>query len=249
MTNHAEPNEPAVTPPAPLPTEHASLIQKIILVALLIISGLILLYYWFDAFQELESRLQKEYGVKWTAPARLILKPGPPTFFYDATSHELKHIGSIDSKRKEELLALVETKGTGAPSAGVQSYWEAIDRLAYTSNDILRDLIVRLVVLGTLTGALGVQFRSMVNFIGVTCYKKSLDVPGWWPYYVLRPVIGAILGAVSVLIVEAGMFETGGASPSAPIWRISLAFLAGFGSDEFTQRLRSLTQTLFGQKA
>ena len=226
---------------------HATLRQKILLALFLICTGIILVYYWLDLITSREKKLQAEVTISWVAPAGLTLKPGPPSFIYDRDSKQLKHIGVIDTKRKEELLALLENKGAGPSQKLFQSYGEAIDKLAYKSNELLKGFILSLFWVGGLSGVLGVQLRAMINFIGVACYKNTLDVGRWWPWYFLRPLIGFVLGAVAVLTIEAGIFQAGENASGGTMWWVSIAFLAGFGSDEFTQRLRSLTQTLFGQ--
>lgn len=229
------------------PIVPATLTQKIFLALFLISTGIILVYYWLDLIESLEKKLQTEVTVSWVAPAGFMLKPGPPSFIYDRASKELKHIGVIDTKKKEELLALLEKKGAGSSQKLLQDYWEAIDKLAYKSNELLRGFILSLFWVGGLSGVLGVQLRAMINFIGVACYKNALDVGRWWPWYSLRPLIGFVLGAVAVLTIEAGILQAGEKAPGGTMWWVSIAFLAGFGADDFTQKLRSLTQTLFGQ--
>jgi hypothetical protein len=55
-----------------------------------------------------------------------------------------------------------------------------------------------------------------------------------------------MLGVVVVLIVKSGILTIPGDAASS-LWWVSLAFLAGFGEDEFRQRLRVVSKTLFGE--
>ena len=88
---------------------------------------------------------------------------------------------------------------------------------------------------------------NYINFVGVACYTENLDLLRWWPYYVLRPLTGFILGVILIAVVQGGYFTLGAASPISSLAWGGIAFLAGFGEQEFTQRLRQLTKTIFGE--
>jgi hypothetical protein len=49
-------------------------------------------------------------------------------------------------------------------------------------------------------------------------------------------------------MVKAELIAFGSKTPAGSLWRAAIAFLAGFGEREFTERLRLLTRTLFGQE-
>ena len=83
--------------------------------------------------------------------------------------------------------------------------------------------------------------------MGIACYSGDLDLVVWWPYYVIRPVTGFILGVILVSVVHGGYFTLGAGSPVSTLAWAGIAFLAGFGEQEFTQRLRQLTKTIFGE--
>lgn len=130
----------------------------------------------------------------------------------------------------------------------ILGYRAAIDALTYHSlGDAGRYFMLLLVVAG-LSGAVGVQVRATINFVRIACFHNLLDVRRWWPWHLLRPPLGFILGVLIVLLVQSEIFTPEGAStPAGTAWWIAIAFLVGFGAEDFSERLRLLSQTLFGK--
>jgi len=244
--NHQAPAEEVGDggPEEPLATTN----QKAILVVLLVVLTGVGLFLWFQAFERAETILQTEYEVSWIMPDDVALKAGPATFWYDARQGLLRHRGPIDTKRKQELLNLLEGKqgDTKPPTPSAQSYRQSIGELAYKTNGNGKSVFLLLLVLGGLSGLLGVQMRSVNNLIGVACFKNDLRLGRWWPWYAARPLTGILVGVLTVVLVEASLLLPGKQSPTGTVWWLAIAFIAGFGATEFTQRLRSLSQTLFG---
>jgi hypothetical protein len=197
------------------------------------------------AVERVDTYIQRENHAPWKAPAGVQINPGPPAFRYDAENGQLLHIGVISAERKAELLALFPHK-QGGSLAATGGYSAAVDQLAFGSNKDLRGLLVWVLVLGGLAGSLGAQLRSLVNFVGHACYTQALDLVVWWPYYLVRPFTGFVLGTVIVTIVEGGLLLVTGSATNGAMWWAGIAFLAGYGENEFTQKLRQLTKTLFG---
>ncbi|MFA6051311.1 MAG: hypothetical protein WC762_01840 [Methylobacter sp.] len=229
-------------------TQHpATIKQKIILaiwltVVLAVLIGLLTLN-----IQSVDNYLHRQNRVPWEGTHFVSLKPGPPVFRYDNERKELVYIGVIDAKMKLELLALFPTDTNIETQVAGASYAAAIDKLAFESNEGLSGLMIGLLCLGGLSGALGSHLRSQTAFVGNACFKNNLDLVQWWPYYVVRPFTGFILGIVVVVIVQAGFFSVGNGIPAGTLWWAAVAILAGYGDDEFTQKLRQLTKTLFGK--
>ena len=196
------------------------------------------------------STLQKEYTVTWEAPPNLQIRPGPANFFYDRKAHKLSHRGPIDTKLKTELAALpIAVEGDAENTTAIQSYNDALSNLAYQSSNALNGILLFLLAFGGLSGVLGNQLRTNANFVNVIVYKKALDVNLWWPWYAVPPFISFVLGVVIVLMIKAELIQLGDKVPTGSLWWAAIAFLAGFGASEFTDRLRLLTQTLFGKGA
>lgn len=228
-------------PPANPATQRQKIVGAILLLTM---TFLVLLMAW-NAVSRLNDTFTRETRVDWHAPDGATLKSGPTAFWYDENKGQLVYQGVLDDKHKFELLnLLVSDKSDPALSKG---YWTAIDKLAYQSNSIGDRLLINLLFLGGLAGMLGVQLRSLINFVGNACYSKNLDLILWWPYYVIRPFTGFILGAILVTVVQGGYFTLGSGPPVTSLAWGGIAFLAGFGEQEFSQRLRQLTKTIFGE--
>jgi hypothetical protein len=238
-------NERSKEPKIRLATFH----QKVWFALVLCSGTAILLGLWFYTVGRVEKKSRVETTVKLNAPSDLFLRPGPPSFWYDKQSNKLYHRGPIDDKTKEQLMGLtnIGESGDDRQKEAARAYSEAIDQLAYQANKDSELFMLYILFLGGLSGVLGVQLRSIVNFIGVACFKNELDVSRYWPWYWTRPMVGFILGVVSVLVIEAQLLIHNEAARAGTAWWLAVAFLAGFGASEFTDRLRLLSQTLFGK--
>lgn len=79
------------------------------------------------------------------------------------------------------------------------------------------------------------------------CAKKSWD-PEWWPWYLIRPFLSVLMGAVSFVVVNAGLLligaDEGVEDPSMGIF--FLAFIAGLNVDKFVSKLEEMAETLWG---
>jgi hypothetical protein len=212
----------------------------------LIIVLIALLCLWKTSITRVDNYFHRENRVSWTMPEIGGLKPGPAVFRYDGEQKELAYLGSIDSKTKSELIELLPLEMRDKSTGTQASYWAAIDKLALDSNRGLTGLLISLLCLGGLSGAIGSHLRSITAFVGNACFKQQLDVEVWWPYYAMRPFTGFILGIVVVVVVQAGIIELASGSPSGTLWWVAVAILSGYGDDEFTQKLRLLSKTLFG---
>jgi hypothetical protein len=183
----------------------------------------------------------------FTMPQGASLKVASSIFHYDPEKKALVSVGPIDGARKKDLAALLSVADPAHEDAIRMSYLAALDKLVVASRSDSRGSVLMLLIVGGLSGLLGVQLRSLTNFIGNACFKNDLDMPRWWPYYFVRPFIGFLLGMVIVIVVQAGLYQTNVGFTTETIWWVAISLLAGFGADEFTQRLRLISQTLFGE--
>jgi hypothetical protein len=146
-------------------------------------------------------------------------------------------------------LTVSSKPATAAPGivAVIHSYHVAIDELAYQSNAQQVGQIQLLLQLGLLGGALGAILRSLVDFVGHACYTGQLDLTRWWPLYATRPLVGAILGFVLVVLFKARLLTSSdvhGGTDS--FWWLGMAVIGGFSTVDVTLRLRLAAKALFG---
>jgi len=141
---------------------------------------------------------------------------------------------------------------SGAMSAAdvksaLRSYQAALDLLAYQSQDVQARQIQLLLYLGMLGGVLGAFLRSFVDFVGNACYKDVLDLQTWWPLYITRPIVGAILGFLLVVLFRAKLVTGGDIQAGTDsFWWLGMAALGGFSTIDVTARLRQAAKALFG---
>jgi hypothetical protein len=228
------------------PPQLATTNQRVLLFTCLALVTIGLLIAWLTIFSN--KPFEPRLGVTWwIKPDGAELKAGPPNFRYDAQTHFLLFRGVADAKVKEELdKLLVVDESKPQLKAAHDSYVSAVDKLVFEAHDHADEELFWLLILGGLSAALGVQIRSITGFIGNACFKNELDLRVWWPWYAMRPFLGFILGAVVIVLARADLFQPGGHSGSSNIWWVGIATLVGFGSSDFTDRMRVLVQTLLG---
>jgi hypothetical protein len=212
----------------------------------LLVAAILVLSFWFWQVRGVQGLASAEVSVPWDRPIGVALKPGPPSFRYDSDSKKLFFRGLMDATQKEELVKLVPSGGADSQTAGAASYQGAIDQLAYVSDNHLDSFILRIFLLGGVSGILGVLMRSLFNFVRICCVENKFDWHRWWPWYVTRPILGFFLGLVCVLFVQADLFQPSGKSSAGLAWWLGIALLAGFASDDFVEKIRLIGQTLFG---
>jgi hypothetical protein len=222
--------------------------QKATLASGLIVGTILIVALWTWCVMQVDHHLRNETRVAWSAPDSFVPQSGPPSFWYDSEHHQLAFVGTIDAKQKSDLLALFPVEVADRPPVQFAAYRASIDALAYKSNQNLFGALIAWLFLGGLSGTMGAQLRSITAFVGNACFTQKLDITTWWPYYLLRPFTGFILGIVVVVIVQAGFLAVGSGSSTGTLWWVSVAILAGYSDDEFTQKLRQLSKTIFGEK-
>jgi len=248
------PATPTPPPAAPAPggpdAPLASTAQKVWLFLALLLLSVGTLYGWFRVLDKTDQKLDAIYEVSWQRPEGLSLAAGPTTFWYDAKSGRLKHRGAIDTEGMQTLVKLASLTDPKADAKAeapkLQGYVDAVNELAFLSGATKSQAFHWILLLGGLSGILGVMVRSLSNFVGVACFKRDLRLGTWWPWYAVRPVIGMIVGVLTIVLVHSKLLFTAETNGSGTLWWLSVSFLAGYGATEFTERLRLVTQTLFG---
>jgi hypothetical protein len=131
-------------------------------------------------------------------------------------------------------------------SKDFNSYSLAIDQLAYVSNiDKGNSGYCWILLLYCMTGVIGVQLRTINNFLGVACFKKDFDFGIWWPWYSMRPLIGFITGGVVFLLIDGKLIYSAQALSGLNPVVIAMAFIGGFSADDFYIMLRRISQRIF----
>ena len=106
----------------------------------------------------------------------------------------------------------------------------------------------RLLLISLWFGALGSLLHagsSFVSFVG----NRQL-VASWLPWYIVRPLLGAGLAAVSYVVARAGLATTGGV-PLADVSHFTVAAaaaLVGLFTDRATLKLRDVFDALFPRR-
>jgi len=192
---------------------------------------------------DLERALLINVEVPWENKTGITLQSGPAWFAYDEGKKVLKTGRPIDDNRKRELQALL---GQGQKDA---TYLRAVDQLAYASNQNFESAKITslIMALGALCGILGVLSRSISSFVFHACIQRDLDLSVWWPWYWLRPFLGASVGVTLIVLLKSKLIAFNEPDAQVGFWLLGLCILAGFGIDEFTNRVFYLSRTFFGE--
>jgi hypothetical protein len=99
-------------------------------------------------------------------------------------------------------------------------------------------------VMVAFAGALGGMvhsLRSLAVYIGNRELRWS-----WVPFYVLKPVLGAVLATLLYFVLRAGLFSPSGSSQQAsPYGFAAISALAGLFSDQAVEKLRKVAEEVF----
>jgi hypothetical protein len=94
---------------------------------------------------------------------------------------------------------------------------------------------------GGLGGAAG-ALRDLIYYSG-----KRLYDPAWGQSYLLRPVLGAIMGVVAYTLLQAGLLvaSQGTEVSSSAYAYFSIAFVGGFAVEQMAKKLYDIAETTF----
>ncbi|SMD16265.1 hypothetical protein [Pedobacter nyackensis] len=196
---------------------------------------------FYDVHQTVTEKV-KPITVNWLKTDSLKIKPGPVWFYYDSKLGTLSALHGITENDKALLIALVDSG-----DKNYYSFTRAIDKLTFLSNKSDDGNFYRWVILlYGIAGLIGVQLRTINNFVGVACFKNEFDFHRWWPWYLVRPLLGFITGAVVFLLIDGKQLLTGQLSGGISTVVLAVAFLGGFSADDFYELLRKISKRVFG---
>ncbi|SEM72980.1 hypothetical protein SAMN05192574_101623 [Mucilaginibacter gossypiicola] len=196
---------------------------------------------FYSAHQIVDKKV-KPVTVSWIKSDTLKMKPGPVWFYYNKKNGTLNTLHAINENDKTQLASLINDD-----DKVFQSYSLAVDQLAFASNQPKdSDIYFWLTLLYAIAGLLGVQLRTINNFIGIACYKKTFDFHTWWPWYLVRPLLGFITGGVVFLLIDSKQLLAGESAGGMSALALTAAFLGGFSADEFYELLRKVSKRIFG---
>jgi hypothetical protein len=227
-------------PPAAQTGNSNSRIATIFTAAFIIFMTLVSLVAFYCTHEIVGSKV-KPVTVAWVKSDTLKIKPGPIWFYYDRRKGSLNSLHAINDNDKNQLANLINDN-----DRIFQSYSLALDQLAFQSNQAeTPDIYGWLTLLYAVAGLLGVQLRTINNFIGIACHRNDFDFHRWWPWYLVRPLAGFITGGVVFLLIDGKQLLAGQPSGGMSALVLAAAFLGGFSADEFYELLRTISKRIF----
>ncbi len=131
----------------------------------------------------------------------------------------------------EHLVTLQEVAPTGDVAVWTVQWW---------GPDFPVTLSMCLLLVGATAGVVGSVIQQSIVFAQRAGHETLERGFVWW--YVLRPVWSALLGAVAVVAVNAGLISIGDQTTSAPgiMVLVTVGCLSGLFTDQALQRLAPL---------
>ncbi|MGD0279886.1 MAG: hypothetical protein ABSC11_11330 [Smithella sp.] len=208
-------------------------------IILFVVSGLLVLIFIceYNRYSDIKNI---SVSVSFKNNNKFHLKLYPNWFFYDSKYDSLYLSKVINRDEKEQLLNLIPEN---APFFA--DYKSAIDELAYKASQQQGKFSASfLLILCGIMATIGVQTRTMWNFIGRVCYKNGVDMNIWWPWYVLRPLIGFIVGIIISIIWDLDLLNLGNNKEKLNCV-LFVGFLAGFAIQDVIEFLRRIAKKIF----
>jgi len=212
----------------------------LIAIVIFLMTGLFI-YLFINSYKNLETNSEYE-AVYWKNIDSVCLNNGPSWFIYDTKCDSIKTLKVISDDDKKLLLSLESEKDNCS-----SGYTQAIDLLAFKSNRNHKSMFLFLLLISGCCGAIGVQLRTINNFIGVTCFRNDFDIKIWWPWYILRPFMGFLIGPILYILFDGKLVPTPGESGFSSMVIIGCTILAGYGAEDFLDMLKTLSKRIFGK--
>lgn len=126
-------------------------------------------------------------------------------------------------------------------------FTSAFSALVYKTRNQDYDSLTLIIACG-LISVIGVQIRSLWDFVGNASYKNELSINQWWPWYVLRPFIGFMGAIVFYFLFTAGLFDVSITNlPKSRMYLLlGLSTIVGFGLNDFIERFRLISKAVIG---
>jgi len=181
-------------------------------------------------------------SVNWNNPGNVNLAGYPSWFLYDDSLNQISTRKMIDDASK---LDIVNAYPWAADSTNFTVFRQAVDKLAFESSGMMGRNFWLLLLVSGLASVVGVFIREILDLIRHHCYDKDLDFRIWWPWYVLRPLVGFMVGVMIVLFSGSNLLiDTSG--NNSETYLVAIAVIAGISVEDVMFKLRKVSQVLFG---
>lgn len=183
-------------------------------------------------------------SVQWLNKGQVELNNYPNWFLYDKKNNRIETKATIDEKMKFELQKYYPEHD----SVNFSYFKDAVDKLAFKSNDIGADYFWLLLLVSGLAAVVGVLIREILDLIYHYCYQNDLDFRMWWPWYLLRPIVGFMVGIIIILFSGTNLLMATPETKNAT-YLIALAIVAGIGVEDVMFKIRKISQVVFGDSS
>lgn len=213
------------------------------IINLAVSSGIIILVFlvsliWLNNLQ----RSIKSPSVVWLNAGKVELSSYPTWFLYDRNNHLLKTSAVIDEKMKIEL---VKTYPLRSDSTHFGEFRQAVEQLSFQSSNIKGSSYWLLLLVSGFAAVVGVLIREILDLIRHYCYDRDLDFKAWWPWYVLRPFVGFMMGIMVILFNGTDLLFSSSGNNSET-YLVAIAIIAGISVEDVMFKIRKVSQLLFG---
>ncbi len=181
-------------------------------------------------------------SVQWLNQGKIELSSYPSWFLYDKKDNSIRTRAVIDEKMKTELEKIYPWKSDSSNYVGFR---QAIEQLAFKSAEMKGSYYWLLLLVSGLAAVVGVLIREILDLIRHYSYEKDLDFRIWWPWYLLRPFVGFVIGIMVILFSGTDLLISSG-NNNSEIYMIAISIIAGISVEDVMFKIRKVSQVLFG---
>lgn len=223
--------------------------QKIFLYVTLLIISAAVAFSTIHCIWEMQDKKDMLLSVPFSPAPDFDLSILPSFINYDFNGRVIFIKGALTEEDENKILSVFISNGNvGAESStSFLKFKSAIVLMVDKSDKLKNELSILIFYVALLGGALGSTLRIFLDFVGNASYKNQLDFHRWWPLYFTRPVTGALLGLIVIILLKSNIMSlTLNSNHSDSLWWLGLAIISGFGTIDATERLRLTSKAIFG---
>ncbi|EOI5729595.1 hypothetical protein ACMS09_003069 [Cronobacter malonaticus] len=224
--------------------EKISLYVVLLAISVAVVVGTL---YFIDKLQNQQKEL---LSISFSAPDGFEYSVIPSFVYYNFNKKEIFIKGPLTQENEDKIFTFTSAvcqEGIGQCTS-LSNFKLALVLISSKSDDLKNRISNIILYISLLGGALGSILRLFIDFVGNASYKDELDFQRWWPLYFTRPITGAILGLVVIILLKSNIISlTLNSNNAESLWWLGLSVISGFGTIDATERLRLTSKAIFGE--
>ncbi|EMV7407622.1 TPA: hypothetical protein ACJJXJ_002024 [Enterobacter soli] len=229
---------------------NASQREKISLYCVLLVISVCAVFGTLYFIEKLQDQQNELLSTSFSPPEDFDYSVIPSFIYYNFDKKEIFIKGALTKENEDRIFTITSATCQESKSqcTSFSTFKSALILVSLKSDELKNKISSLIFYIALLGGALGSILRLFIDFVGNASYKDVLDFKRWWPLYFTRPVTGAILGLVVIILLKSNIISlTLNSSNPESLWWLGLSIISGFGTIDATERLRLTSKAIFGE--